>query len=104
MSTSLPDETLLDAIRGSSADTRARLLRELLADYVQQGGRWPMPVTDRTNEVVAFLFPRPGGSAKAPPKLGPAREAELNERLNHLDQSRDLKDYIAKLDSPGGAS
>src|SRR5688500_7620435 len=104
MSTSIPDEALVEAVRGSSPDVRARLLRELLADYVQQGGRWPLPVSDRSNEVIAFLFPRPGGPAKLPPKLSPEQEAELNERLNHLDESRALQDYIGRLGTPGGSS
>lgn len=61
-----------------------------------------MPVPDR-DEILGYLFPRPGGSGSAPPVLSPVREAELNERLNHLDEGRDLRDYIAKLDSPGGS-
>src|SRR5215203_5516821 len=103
MSPSIPENDLLEAVRASSSDTRARLLRALLVDYVQRDGLWPMPVPDQTDEVVAFLFPRPG-STRLPPKVSPEREAELNERLKHFDQSRDLRDYIAKLASPGGSS
>src|SRR5687767_4220350 len=103
MSTSISESDLLEAVRGSSSDTRTRLLRELLADYVERGGRWPMPISGRTDEVLAYLFPRPGGYAKTLPRISTEREAELNERLNHLDAASDLRDYIAKLDSAGGS-
>ena len=82
MSTSFSEETLIEAIRMSPPDVRARLLRELLADHLTRGGD-------------------PG---KAPPTLNARREAELNERLNHLDDARDLRDYIEKLSPPGGSS
>lgn len=79
MSATFSEEALIETVRASAPATRARLLRELLRDHLTRGGE-------------------PG---KVPPTLDPRREAELNERLNQLDQSRDLRDYISKL---GGGS
>ena len=82
MSTAFSEETLIEAVRTSSPDTRARLLRELLVDHIKRGG----------------------GPGKAPPVLSPDRETELNQRLTQLDQSSPLRDYIAKLGPHGGSS
>jgi hypothetical protein len=82
MSTAFSDDALVEAVRSSSPDTRARLLRELLADHIKRGI----------------------GPGKAPPVLSPDRETELNQRLTQLDQSIPLRDYIAKLGPPGGSS
>jgi hypothetical protein len=104
MSATAPDDALLAAVRTSSPETRRRLLHELLADYTRPDGPWPASVADRYREVVKFLVPGPGRPGGTPPKLGPEREAEIAERMNHLDDSRDLRDYIAGLGSPGGSS
>ena len=82
MSSTLSEDRLIEAVRASSPTTRARLLRELLADHVRRGAAPDRP----------------------PPRLSPAREAELNDRLRHLDDSRPLADYLAKLTGDGGSS
>jgi hypothetical protein len=104
MSATAPDDALFAAVRISSPETRRRLLHELLAEYTRPDGPWPAPVADRYREVVAFLVPRAGHPTGSPPKLSPEREAEFAERMGGLDDSRDLRDYIATLDSPGGSS
>ena len=104
MSATVPDDALLVAVRTSSPETRRRLLHELLAEYTRPDGPWPASVAARSREVLAFLVPRPGGPGGSPPKLSPAREADVAERMKHLDDSRDLRDYIAKLGSSGGSS
>jgi hypothetical protein len=80
------------------------MLNDLLADFVKSDAKWPLAVSNQRQEVIAFLFPRPGLPGKSPPKLSPEREAEVNSRLRNLEDSRDLRDYIATLDSSGGSS
>jgi hypothetical protein len=75
----MSEAALIEAIRASSPATQIRLLHELLKRHLMSGGR-PAPT------------------------LSPEREAELNERMKHLDDSRDLRDYIAELGSRGGSS
>ena len=104
MSATIPDDALVAAVRTSSPETRRRLLHELLAEYTRPDGPWSASVTERHWEVIAFLVPRPGGPEGSPPRLSPKREAEIAERMNHLDDSRDLRDYIARLGSSGGSS
>ena len=104
MSATLPDDTLMAAVRASTPETRRRLLHELLADYVRPEGAWPASVADRYREVIAYLVPRAGRPDGSPPKLSPDREAEAAQRMQNLGDSRDLRDYMTKLGSSGGSS
>jgi len=99
-----PENDIIEAVRSGSPALRSRVLTELLADLLKSRPDWPVPVSDRKNEVIAFLFPRPGGSSQTPPRLSVERETELNTRLKSLDDSRDLRDYIAELNSSGRES
>jgi hypothetical protein len=104
MSATMPDEGLVAAVRTSSAETRQRILAELLEEHARRAGPWPVPVADRDQALIALLIPRPGAGQAAPPNLSPEREAELVERMKHLDEAVDLQDYIDSLDPDGRPS
>jgi hypothetical protein len=104
MNTTMPDEALVAAVRTSSAETRKRILAELLDEHARHAGPWPVSVADRNDTLIALLIPRPGGGEGDPPILSPEREAELAERMKHLNEAEDLRDYVDSLDPDGRPS
>jgi hypothetical protein len=104
MSAAFTDEMLVEAVRASSPGVRSQILSELLEECARRDGPWPLSVTGPNHDLIALLLPRPGRRRRSPPELSPEREAELAERMTHLDDAVDLQDYIDSLDSRGGQS
>lgn len=88
---------LESVISKATPEQRRYLVHRLLAKEIEETGYKPVPVTDESGQTVGYYIPWFRSAAKAPPKLSPERRAELDRRLNNLDESISQEEMMKRL-------
>jgi hypothetical protein len=72
-------------------------MHRLLTKEVEQRGYKPVPVTDDAGQMVGYYVPWFRSTAQVPPQLSPERRAELDRRLDNLDDSISYEEMMKRL-------
>lgn len=86
-------QPLLEAVRNSSREERLLVLQVLLAEFADQGGLSVIP-TPGGQYLWAYFVP---DAARRPPELTPEDRAELQRRLDAIDDVVDIEEIIAEF-------
>jgi len=92
------DTDLSSLIRKASPQARRAAMHTLIAEFLEETKYLPQPILTATGELVGLFVPHYRHKPTAPPKLTPAQEAEIDRRLNTLDNSVSPEEFIKLLD------
>jgi hypothetical protein len=90
--------TLETVIEKTTPEQRRYLIQKLLPKVLEETRYLPQPITNAAGETVGFFIPHYRSTNSEPPKLTPEREAEFQRRLETLDDSVDLEEFLKLLD------
>jgi hypothetical protein len=90
--------TLETVIEKTTPEQRRYLVQKLLPKVLAETSYLPQQITNAAGDTVGFFIPRYRSTTTEPPKLTAEREAELRGRLDTLDDSVDLEEFLKLLD------
>jgi hypothetical protein len=90
-------ETLERVIAKATPEQRLYLVEKLLPRVIEDGRYLPRLVYDSKGELLGVLVPEFRSKATEPPKLTPEKQAEIQRRLDTLDDTITHEELLKDL-------